>query len=352
MTTATGQLVAEGFGPEQSELLSGPLRTLTARDGSEVGVVSVTCLREGVYRLGLDGATSATVVVKRLRAKRAQLERRVTGRWLPAVGMDTFGPPRRAAVGEADGRHVWHVYDDLGAWGLDGREIDSATIDVAMDRLADLHASFAGHPMLSEPRFAAGDLGAYFYTCSVRGALRCVDALQPPAVDLSPQEAAVRDTVRAHLARLQQEEPRRVRLIEDHGGPETLVHGDLTRANVFVLPGASGPLVRLIDWDHVGVGPAGFDISTHVAYYGPAQRRLALERYTTAMAERGHPFRDDLDWDLLVATFEAGRLANQVIWVALGILEGNGWTFRELAAWADALAAVVDPRPAAVSERA
>ena len=91
----------------------------------------------------------------------------------------------------------------------------------------------------------------------------------------------------------------------------------------------------------MGVGPAGFDISTHVAYYPPAQRRFVLERYTQAMADRGFPFADDLDWDLLVATFEAGRLANQIIWVARGILEGNGWTFRELAAWRDALAAVV-----------
>jgi hypothetical protein len=59
------------------------------------------------------------------------------------------------------------------------------------------------------------------------------------------------------------------------------------------------------------------------------------------MAERGFSFHD-VDWDLLVATFEAGRLANQVIWVALGILEGNGWNFEHLAQWEQALADVVD----------
>ena len=326
---------------DQLALLSGPLGTLAADGVSDVVVTSATCLREGVHRLRLVGATRSSVVVKRLRAKRAQLERRVTGRWLPAVGMGALGPPRLATIGEADGRHVWHVYDDLGLRGLDRDDVDSSCLEAAMDALAELHASFAGHGMLPEPRFAAGDLGAYFYANSVRDAARGVDLLRRSAVQVSAEDASVRDAVQAHLSDLLRDEPRRLRLLQEQSGPETLVHGDLTRANVFVLPGPERLHVRLIDWDHVGVGPAGFDISTHVAYYPPAQRRFVLERYTQAMADRGFPFADDLDWDLLVATFEAGRLANQIIWVARGILEGNGWTFRELAAWRDALAAVV-----------
>lgn len=341
MNVDVEQAGTEVLGPEELALLSGPLSTLAGHRPADVKVLSATLLREGVHRLELEGATCRSVVVKRLRAKRAQLERRVTGRWLPTVGMDDVGPPRRATVGEPDGRHVWHVYDDLGRQGLDRPDVGPDCLEAAMDRLADLHASFAGHAMLPEPRFAAGDLGTYFYTNSVRDAARCVALLRPPTVSMSAQDESVRDAVEAHLSQLLDDEPRRVHLLREQAGPETLVHGDLTRANVFVLPGPEGPRVRLIDWDHVGVGPAGFDISTHVAYYAADQRRLVLERYTAAMANRGFPFPDDLDWDLLVATFEAGRLANQVIWVALGIQEGNGWTFRELAAWRDALAAVV-----------
>jgi thiamine kinase-like enzyme len=293
------------------------------------------------------------VVVKRLAAKAAMLEEQVTGRWLPAVGLDGLGPPRRASVGEPDGRHVWHVYDDLGAWGLDREDVDTSCLEAAMDRLADLHAAFAGHAMLAEPRFAAGDLGVYFYVNSVRDAARCVARLRPPAVQVSPEEAQARDAVEGHLARLLADEPRRVGLLREQAGPETVVHGDLTRANVFVPPalggrGAPGQRVRLIDWDHVGVAPAGFDISTHLAHYPRAQRDLVLDRYTGAMAQRGFPFPRDTDWDLLVATFEAGRLANQIIWIAISILEGSEWGFPRLKDWSDALAAVAPgPRDSA-----
>jgi thiamine kinase-like enzyme len=195
--------------------------------------------------------------------------------------------------------------------------------------------------MLAEPRFAAGDLGAYFYVHSVRDAVRCLEGLRPPSVRMAAEGQAVRDALLAHLSQLLDDEPRRVHLLQEQSGPETLLHGDLTRANVFVLPESHQPRVRLIDWDHVGVGPAGFDISTHVAHYPSARRQRVLERYALAMAERGHPFPDDVDWGLMVDTFEAGRLANQVIWIALGIVEGNEWGFRDLATWADALAAAV-----------
>lgn len=246
------------------------------------------------------------------------------------------------------GRHVWHVYEDLGRHGLDREDVDVGCPEWAMDRLAELHASFVGHPILAEARFAAGDFGAYFYVNSIRDAARCVALLRPPAVRLSADEQGVVEKVQNLLSGLIRDEARRVRLVQEKAGPETLLHGDLTRANVFVLPESDGCRFRLIDWDHVGVGPAAFDLSTHVAYYPPAQRRRLLDRYTHAMADRGLPFPDDIDWDLLVATFEAGRLANQIIWIALSVLEGSGWGLRQLADWSDALAAVVrasDERP-------
>jgi hypothetical protein len=325
------------IGPGDLELLAGSLRSLSG-SGDPVRVVSTTVLGAGVHRIELGRADRPSVVVKRLRSSRARLEQRVTDRWLPGVGLDGLGPPRLSTVAEPDGAHVWHVYDDLGARGLDRPDVGAGTVDLAMCRLADLHARFAGHLLLPEARFAAGDLGVYFYTRSVRDALATVDRMRPPRLVPSPEDAATRDGVLARLQTLRDDEPARVQLLEERAGPETLVHGDLTRENVFVLDGT----VRLIDWDHAGVGPAAFDLSTLVAHYQPAQRPLVIDRYTAAMAERGFPFRDDVDWDLLVRTFEAGRLANQLIWLATAVLEGTEKTFDRLGEWGEALAAVVD----------
>ena len=266
MTAGGGRLPADELPSEQLALLAGPLSTLASSTGRGVSVLSATRLRRGVHRLHLHGATRPTVVVKRLAARVARLEEQVTGRWLPAVGLDGLGPPRRASVGEPDGRHVWHVYDDLGAWGLDREDVDPPAwrrrwtgSRTSMQPSRPRHAR--------GPRFAAGDLGVYFYVNSVRDAARRVARLRPPAVQVSPEEAQARDAVEGHLARLLADEPRAGRAPEEQAGPETVVHGDLTRANVFVPPalggrGAPGQRVRPIDWDHVGVAPAGFDIST------------------------------------------------------------------------------------------
>ena len=324
------------------DLLADVLGRLTNGHRRPVEVATATVLREGVHRVELNHSDRPSVVVKRLRSKRAHLERSVTERWLPGAGLDGLGPPRLATVAEPDGAFVWHVYDDLGAHGLDRPHVDAEVIAQAMGRLADLHARFAGHLLLPEVRFAAGDLGVYFYTRSVRDATATVDRMRPPHLHPSSEEAAVRDGVLSRLQVLLDDEPARVRMLEERAGPETVVHGDLTRENVFVLEDAGRHRVRLIDWDHVGVAPAAFDLSTHAAHYPSAERRLVVDCYTAAMAERGYPYPDDLDWDHLVRTFEAGRLANQLIWLATGVLEGTGQTFDRLADWGRALAAAVD----------
>lgn len=330
-----------GIEPAALGLLAGAVSRL---EGGYAGAVITNAvpLRADVHRVELSGSARRSLVAKRMHSRQSQLERRVTDRWLPAVELDGFGPPRLTTLAEPDGRFVWHLYEDLGPNGLDHESIDETAVRQSMDRLAALHAAFARNMLLPEVRFAAGDLGAYFYTRSVRDAATSVDRLRPPGLRPSDEEAAVRDTVLAQLKELLDDEPARLAVIEQLAGPETLVHGDLTRENVFFLGDGPGA-VRLIDWDHVGVAPAAFDITTHVAYYPPAERRMVLDAYTAAMAEHGFPFEDDLDWDLLVSTFEAGRLANQLIWLSVGVLEGNGWTFAGLADWSRALAACVDP---------
>jgi hypothetical protein len=46
--------------------------------------------------------------------------------------------------------------------------------------------------------------------------------------------------------------------------PATLVHGDLTPRNAGLDPHGA---LALIDWEHVGVGPVGFDLGTFVSLY-------------------------------------------------------------------------------------
>jgi hypothetical protein len=325
-------------GQRMTELLP----VLASSPGSPVQLLSDVRLRRGVHRLQLAGAIRPAVVVKRIRNWKSRLEVLVTDRWLPGAGLGGLGPPRLATRAEPDGRYIWHVYDDLGPWGLDRPGVEDLSIKAAMERVADLHSRFAGHAMLPEPRFASGDLGAYFYSRSVRDAVRGVTQLSSSALDLSHAEQRIRDDVLERLHTLLDKEQERVRLIEQDAGPETLLHGDLTTANVFVQPVGGEQIVRLIDWDHAGIGPAAFDLSTHVSYYPPGQRQRVIDHYTNAMAERGYPFGEHVDWIRLLATFEAGRLANQIIWVAICILQRDGWTFDDLAAWGRSLAAVTD----------
>lgn len=345
MTVPTGPTVLSDGHSDELATLVDLLPALSGGSDDTVEVTGRERLRRGVHRLHLAGAIRPTVVVKRVRTWKSRLEQQLTDRWLPGAQLDGLGPPRVAILAEPDGRYVWHIYDDLGPWGLDQPTAATGAIEAALGRVADLHARFANHAMLPEPRFAAGDLGVYFYSKSVRDAARAVARLHPPAVELSASEQQVRDDLLERLHLLLDDEPERIRMIEQAAGPETLLHGDLTTANVFVLPGP--PVVRLIDWDHVGVGPAAFDISTHLSYYPADKRRGVLDRYTAAMADRGYAFGADVDWDRLLATFEAGRLANQIIWVAICLLDDDGWTFEHLAQWNRSLAAVVDGTVAA-----
>lgn len=338
---STGSRGAGGLTPAQMRLLSPVLSGLAGEEGP-LRVASDVALRPGVHRLVVQGSRSRRhVVVKRLGSNRSDLERRLLSRWLPGAGLPGLGPPFLAAVAEPDGSRVWHVYDDLGDSGLDRDEVDVARVLLAMERLADLHAAFLGHRLLPEVRFAAGDLGSYFYARSVRDAVRCLTRLGAGGRELSAQDRKTRDEVLHLLTALLDDEPARVGLLEERAGPESLLHGDLTRENVLVGAAGATPQVRFIDWDHVGVGPVAFDLSTHVVGYHGHLRRLVLDSYVSALADRGVTWAPATDWDRLVATLEAGRLANQVIWITNRILEGDPWGFRALADWGGALAAVL-----------
>lgn len=70
--------------------------------------------------------------------------------------------------------------------------------------------------------------------------------------------------------------------------PQTLVHGDLTPRNAGLDPRGT---LALIDWEHVGVGPVGFDLGTFVSLYrgfggsGELDEPAILETYGRALSD-------------------------------------------------------------------
>src|SRR5207247_7548288 len=96
---------------------------------------------------------------------------------------------------------------------------------------------------------------------------------------------SLRNRLLRRLDALRRELPDRRRLVEEWGGPETLLHGDLWAENVFVTPGPHGLSLRLIDWDYVGVGPFSYDLSTFLLRFPPERRPSILEFYRNAVEE-------------------------------------------------------------------
>jgi len=125
--------------------------------------------------------------------------------------------------------------------------------------------------------------------------------------------------------------PSRVRIMEDVGGPDTLLHGDLCPKNVFVTATDSGPHARLLDWDHVGVGSSSYDISTFL-YQSPLEERPSLlRRYRAAVERAGYRLPADSELNQLFYTAETARGASCVIWPAMALLNDDAqWGAAEL----------------------
>ena len=108
--------------------------------------------------------------------------------------------------------------------------------------------------------------------------------------------------------------------------------------------GAEGPRARLIDWDHVGVGPFSYDLSTFLFRFPAAQRPRILERYRNAVSRAGSWLASPPNLDLLFDTAERARYANRVIWPVRALLQEHAdWGFPELAEverWFQALEAL------------
>jgi hypothetical protein len=303
-----------------------------------------------VFRLRLQSEERVlAVVAKRMDPDHARRNALVIRRWMPEMGLADVTPALLGVSASADGRWVWHVYEDLGAHELQTREPDRARVEAAARQIAALHTRCAEHPLLAECRVHGLARGADLFATTVRDALHALEALRPPHVTPGAADVALRDRLISRLGRLLAEAPVRARAIADWGGPETLQHGDLWATNTFVEPVSDGVpdglRVRFIDWDRAGVGSASYDLSTFLLRFAPEHRGWIVAAYREALGPGGWrmPGRDELN--LLFETDELSRYANRLIWPALALHRENAaWGFDELAAvegWFGALEPVL-----------
>src|SRR5436309_14796590 len=265
------------------EILSG-----TAAAGQVLDQRKLPARRARVYRLRFvfDGWVRA-FVTKRMKLDNAQRNQLAIGRWLPAIGLGDNGPTLLGIAADRNGECAWQVYDDLGDRSLDTSHLDPPHVRAAVELIAQVHMRFAGHALLAECRLLGSDFGIDFYAANLRDAIRCLEALQPPAVRLSARHSALRDRLLARLRQLQAEQPRRAQSLAEFGGPETLLHGDLWASHLFVLPAVHGVQARLVGWDHAGVGPVSYDLSTFLLRFPFRFRLWILDLYRQAVKPAG-----------------------------------------------------------------
>jgi hypothetical protein len=262
-------------------------------------------------------------------AQRNQLAIR---RWLPATGLGDNGPTLLGVAVERNGQCAWHVYDDLGDRALDTSHLDPQHARTAVELIAQVHMRFARHTLLAEGRLLGSDFGIDFYDANVRDAIRCLEALRAPAKERSAKHAVLLDHLLARLRQLQDEQPARAKALAEFGGPETLLHGDLWTTHVFVLPAFDGVQARLVGWDHAGVGPISYDLSTFLLRFPFRYRLWILDLYRKAIKSAGWNLPAPGPLNVLFETAEFARLANCIIWPAVALIHDHvGWGFDELA---------------------
>src|SRR5207237_8533645 len=112
----------------------------------------------------------------------------------------------------------------------------------------------------------------------------------------------------------------RVRLMQEVGGSDTLLHGDLWPKNVFVSMATNSPRARLIDWDHVGAGPFSYDLSTFLYQSSAEERPWIVRRYRDAVDRAGVSFPGTEELNLLCHTAERARYAQCMLFDAIHAL--------------------------------
>jgi len=310
------------------EILSG-----TATAGQVLDQRRLPARRPRVYRLRFvfDGWVRS-FVAKRMELDNAQRNQLAIRRWLPAIGLSDNGPALLGVAVARNGECAWHVYDDLGDRKLDISHLDPQHVRTAVDLIAQVHMRSAGHALLAECRLLGSDFGIDFYASNLRDAVRCLEALQPPAFEVSAKHSALLDHLLARLRQLQDEQPMRAKALTEFGAPETLLHGDLWTTHVFILPAIQGVQARLVGWDHAGVGPISYDLSTFLLRFPARYRLWILDLYREAVRPAGWSLPSVGQLNLVFETAEFARFANCIIWPAVALAHDRlGWGFDELA---------------------
>jgi aminoglycoside phosphotransferase (APT) family kinase protein len=299
-----------------------------------------------VYRVrAAANGHARSLIIKRLHPGAAQRNRLVASRWLPWIGLEGVAPALRGAAPGQGVESIWQIYEDVGGSTLAEQASDRDRVGAAVALVATLHTRSAGHTVVPECRREGQDLGMHYFTANVSDARTSLDALRPPAMRLSREQAEVRDRLRERLDRLLADAPRRARLMAEEGGPDAMLHGDLWTTNVVVQNGGQGLRVRLIDWDHAGAGPACYDLSTLLYRFPRGERGWMLDCYRATVASAGWRLPSVPILNALFDTAECARYANRIIWPAIALLhEGADWGWGELAAiegWFEALEPVI-----------
>jgi hypothetical protein len=321
---ATGLERLEALFEDGGRGLSALREVLAGLLGSEARVLGCESLAARVGRLAVETAgEKRSLIVKQLDPVVGHRNRMLAERWLPAVGLEELGPGLLACAAESTGRSAWQLYQDWGQAGLDHAPSVSARVLAAARAIGELHARFADHAVLGECRLWGGDLGRAFYGSNARDALRALAALDAAEHALpEPVEHARRRLV-DWLQQMLDEEVDRQRVLDEHGGPETLVHGDLWPMNVFVLGSDDQPHVRLIDWDHVGVARPTYDLSTLLMRFPSEQHGEILASYRDAVAPCGWTIPDVETLNAMFDSEERARIGSQIVWPALALVRGD-----------------------------
>ena len=296
--------------------------------GPEARLLERERLKKHVHRLRFEIADGiAAVVVKRLAARPARAVELALEHWLPEAGLGWACPRLRGVHDDRAAGQVWHVYEDVGGAPVDRSDPDPAEFEPLIELMADLHSRFAAHPLLAECRAHGEDLGSVFFTSHVT---RCIEALAGIPATVA-EHRDVRERLLDRLERLQREREHRLAVQAACAGPDTLLHGDLWTTNTLLVDTARGLEPRLIDWDHVGVGPIAYDISTFLYRFAAEDRPSILSAYRAAAARRGWLLPSDAELNLLFDTAECARYACCLADPARAAARGERWGFEQLA---------------------
>src|SRR5262245_17211963 len=240
-------------------------------------------------------------------------------RWLPALGLADGCARLLGVAAEERSDVVWHVYEDVGNETVAARR-DPDRVAATVELVASLHTRAVGHAILPDVRRYCPDFGIGFFTANLHDAIAALEAVQTSGIKPSEAHAGVAGRLQSRLRGLLGDVDRRAAVFAEAAGPDTLLHGDLWTTNAVVVPTPAGLRACLIDWDHVGVGPLAYDLSTLLFRFQLEERAGVLAAYRRALARVGWSLPSAEQLNLICETVEAARYANYLIWPALSLV--------------------------------